>query len=304
MMVEKAHESLQAHVVRRMWLISDLQQSQPHWATACMTAGVEDFLSLNLACDGVCYMGDAIEGQDPGFLKEMTDMQIEKLGMLHAPIYYVMGNHDFDYHRVTHEMRWPFWEGVAAQGNWHVAPTPQTPWFMEDVGPYVMVLFNDHIALDGSWYTTHGEIHGEAEKYDLYGRWAALREQIASIDKPVFTFSHYAYPGGNRESELMRRLLPLPENVRMHFYGHAHIGDGHWAGKDLYRKIACVDNQQIPQLNVASLENRRGSAVRSAVWEYYDDGSCGVYWRNHTLHIWEEMYLQPVLPVPPARVEK
>ncbi len=303
-MVEKARKALEKNVVRRMWLISDLQQSQLQWATACMTAGVEDFKSLNLPCDGVCYLGDAIEGHDPGFLKEMTDMQIEQLGSLKIPVYYAMGNHDFDYFRRTGEMRWPFYEGVAAQDNWHVAASTQSLYFIVDAGPYAMVFICDHVAKDGSWHTTNGAVRGEAEKYDMQGEWAALREKIAAIDKPVFTFAHYAYPGGNRENELFRQLMPLPENVRMHFYGHAHIGDGMWAGKDLYRKIACVDNQQIPQINVASLENRRGSAVRSAIWEYYDDGSTGVFFRNHTLHIWEGMYLQPVLPVPPARVEK
>lgn len=302
-MIQRAMESMKDHVVRRMWVLSDLQQSIPEQATACMTAGVEDFKTLNLMCDGICYLGDAIEGSDLSHLEEMTAMQIEKLGALKLPVYYVMGNHDFDYLRVTGQVRWPFYETVAGQENWHVAPSPQSVYFIEDVGPYAMVFFNDHGAADGSWFTTHGVIHGESQLYPYEEEMKALWQKIAAINKPVFTLSHYPFPGGNRPSDLLARLMPLPDNVRMHLYGHAHIGDGQWAGKDLYRKIACVDNQQIPQINVASLENRRGSAVRSAIWEYYDDGSTAVFFRNHTEHQWDEMYVQRAMPVPPARVE-
>ena len=36
--------------------------------TACMTAGVEDFRALNLPCDGICYLGYAVEGSRLEFL--------------------------------------------------------------------------------------------------------------------------------------------------------------------------------------------------------------------------------------------
>ena len=52
-MIECAMKSLRDKVVKRLWLISDLQQSIPENATACMTAGVEDFRTLNLKCDGI-----------------------------------------------------------------------------------------------------------------------------------------------------------------------------------------------------------------------------------------------------------
>ena len=203
-MIERAMNAMKESVVKRFWLISDLQQSIPENATACMTAGVEDFKTLNLACNGICYLGDVVEGNRLECLNEMTQMQIEKL---------------------------------------------------------------------------------------------------ASFDKPVFTLGHYGFPGANRGNELLGRMLPLPDNVRMRIYGHAHIGDGQWAGRDLYRKIACVDNQQIPQVNVASLENRRGSAVRSAIFEYYEDDTVGIYFRNHTEHQWDEMYMQRTMQAPPVRTE-
>ena len=301
-MIERVMAEMRKDVVRRMWMIADLQQSIPENATACMTAGVEDFKTLNLKCDGICYLGDAVEGGDEGFLREMTQMQIEQLGSLNAPVYYTIGNHDMDFLRRTGQPRQPFFDTVKNLPNWHTANSAQDTHFWVDAGPYVMFFFCAHAAADGSWHTSNGTVRGEVEKYPYYDVADSLRAEIASFDKPVFTMGHYGFPGANRGNELMGKVLPLPENVRMHFYGHAHIGDSRWAGKDLYRKIACVDNQQIPQINVASLENRRGSAVRSAIWEYYEDGTVGVYFRNHTEHTWDEIYMQRAMKAPPARI--
>ena len=75
----------------------------------------------------------------------------------------------------------------------------------------------------------------------------------------------------------------------MHFYGHAHIGDAVWAGKDCHRKICAVDAQPIIQVNVASLENYRGTAVRSVMIEWYDTEEIGVLFRNHTLRCWDDV---------------
>lgn len=303
-MIECAMKSLRDKVVKRLWLISDLQQSIPENATACMTAGVEDFRTLNLKCDGICYLGDAVEGSRIEFLHEMTSMQIEKLGSLNTPVYYAMGNHDMDYLRSTGEPHQPFYETVRELNAWHTQPTAQDMYFTKDWGEFVTVFFGAHAAEDASWHTTNGTVRGDAEKYPYYDKAEELRAMLASFDKPVFTLCHYGFPGANRGNELFGRILPLPDNVRMHIYGHAHIGDGMWAGKDLYRKVACVDNQQIPQVNIASLENRRGSAVRSAIFEYYDDGTVGIYFRNHTEHRWDEMYMQRAMEAPPVRVPK
>ena len=119
----------------------------------------------------------------------------------------------------------------------------------------------------------------------------ALNEQIRKLDKPVITMSHYAFPGGNREAPLFKQLLPLPENVRMHFYGHAHIGDAEWAGKDCYRKLSGVDDQAIMQVNVASLENYRGTAVRSVLVNVYEDDEIGILFRNHSSHCWDDFLI-------------
>ena len=113
-------------------------------------------------------------------------------------------------------------------------------------------------------------------------------EEIAALGKPVLTLSHYSYAGGNRAAPLFDRFLPVAGNVRMHFYGHAHIGDEVWAGKDCHRKIAAVDGQPLMQINVASLENYRGTAVRSVIVEWYDTQEIGVLFRNHSGHCWDD----------------
>ena len=79
--------------------------------------------------------------------------------------------------------------------------------------------------------------------------------------------------------------------MKLHFYGHAHIGDTAWAGKDCFKKISCVDNQNIPQIDIASLENIRGNAVRSAFFEIYEDENYAVLFRNHSEKKWEEIYI-------------
>ena len=122
-------------------------------------------------------------------------------------------------------------------------------------------------------------------------RRAAYRERverIGALKKPVISFSHYSFAGGNRAAPLLDRFLPLPDNFQMHFYGHAHIGDAYWAGKDCYRKICGVDNQPIMQVNVASLENYRGTAIRSAIVEWYKGGEIGALFRNHSQRYWDD----------------
>ena len=128
----------------------------------------------------------------------------------------------------------------------------------------------------------------------------SLRDRLAALNKPLITLSHYSFAGGNRAAPLFDRFLPLPAQERIHFYGHAHIGDAVWAGKDCYRKIAAVDNQPIIQVNVSSLENYRGSAIRSVILEWYETGEIGVCFRNHTRACWDD-YL---LVSPNDRVER
>ncbi|HML45148.1 MAG TPA: metallophosphoesterase [Clostridia bacterium] len=283
-------------VKRRLWILSDLQQSLPERATACMTRAVRDFLSLQLEVEAVCYLGDAVEGHDLGFLRDMSAMQVRELSKVQAPIFYALGNHDFDYYRYHEKdlarMTLPFYEAVSEHPQWRVGRGVEDMAFFEDFGDFALAFLPDHAAKDGRWYTTHGEVRGDADAYPNGPEaYQGVCDKIEGFGKPVITLSHYAFAGGNRPAPLLDRLLPLPGNVRLHLYGHAHIGDAYWAGKDCHRKIAGVDRQPLVQVDVASLENYRGSAIRSVILEWYRDQSIGVYFRNHTLCRWDECYV-------------
>ena len=56
-------------------------------------------------------------------------------------------------------------------------------------------------------------------------------------------------------------------------------------------KTLLVDDHPIVQCDVASLEDGRGSAVRSTILEIYRDGTFGLFFRNHTSGTWEESLL-------------
>jgi hypothetical protein len=234
-----------------------------------------------------------VEGHRLELLEEMAAMQVEVLSRLNAPVRYVLGNHDFDHLRDTkfetrrHAI---FRDAVARVPGWRTTETIEQFYFVDRIGPFAVVFLSDHAAADGRWYTTHGKVHGDWASYPYDARaYQRVRDEIGRIDGPVITCSHYAFSGGNRPSNLMDQMLPLPGNVRLHLYGHAHIGDAAWAGKDLYRKLACVDDHPIVQADIASLEDARGSAIRSAVLEIYEDQSLGLYFRNHSVRRWEDL---------------
>ena len=299
-MLQSVIDRLDSHVIHRVWIISDLQQRIPENAELCVRIAVDDFMDLGMKVNEVFYLGDSVEGTDIDYINQMTEMQIEQLGKIKVPKYYVVGNHDYEYFRYHQKNSGmtgiviPFCERVKALDDWRVQPSIETFCFTEDFGPFVAYFFPDHgDSQSGRWHTTNGEVWGDKSAY-IYSQedFDRVRESIAACGKPVFTFSHYSFMGGNRESPLLSRFLPLPDNVRMHFYGHAHIGDAKWAGKDCFRKIASVDNQPIVQINCASLENFRGSAIRSVFFEIYDNGDVGVLFRNHTKHQWDDIYLQ------------
>ena len=279
--------------VKRLWLISDLQQSVPQQAEDCMTRAVADFLDLDLPVDAVCYLGDSVEGHDLARIRTMTAMQIRELAKIPAPVYYAPGNHDFDYFRRVQPGRMviPFIDEVSRHPQWRLAPSMTDMVFAADFGPFAVVFLPDHAAPDGRWFTSHGGIRGDAEAYPYtYDDWRDLAANIGRMGKPVITMSHYNLPGGNREAPLYGYLLPLPENILLHVYGHAHIGDAAWAGVNCHRKLCGVDGHTVVQANIASLECYRGSAIRSAFLEYYDDGSMGILFRNHSLLRWDDCY--------------
>lgn len=289
-------ESANQRVKHRFWVISDLQQRILERSAYCMTTAVSDFLSLHLPIEAICYLGDATEGEDLELIHEMAAMQVHELSKVDAPVYYVVGNHDFDYfsyhQQKLNKMTIPFMEYVARYPQWHIQEKITDMSYTVDLGDLALVMLTDHADPMGKWYTTHGQVRNDASAYPYTQKhYQELNEQIRQLKKPVITMSHYAFPGGNREAPLFKQLLPLPQNVRMHFYGHAHIGDVEWAGKDCYRKLSGVDYQAIMQINVASLENYRGTAVRSVLVNVYESEEIGVLFRNHSSHCWDDFLI-------------
>ncbi len=285
---------------RRFWVFSDLQQHDPANARRCMHAGVEDFLSLRLPVDAACYLGDSTESADLPHLREMADMQVGELSRVDAPVWYVMGNHEFDFQRWSDpppsgRVVIPMRERILGEKQWHTTASVRDWLLVADFGDLALALFSDHAAEDGSWIAVHGGAYGASGPlpYPDPDAPARAREAVAALGKPVFTMSHYAFPGGNRASDLMSLLRPLPPNAVAHFYGHCHVGDFKWGGQDCLRQISGIDGSALTQFDVASLENRRGNTIRSAILEWYGGASYGVFFRDHVARRWEKAFLSP-----------
>lgn len=278
-------------VRKRVWIFSDLQLQVPEESRRCFETAIQDYKHLNLPCDYIWYLGDATEGKNEDALREMCDMQIEGLKSLNVPVRYVMGNHEFDLLR-SGVNRTPFFEAATKVPGWKSIERIDDFYFFEHVGDYMVAFFSDHADAHGKWCTGNGEVRGNAEMYP-YTRssYEEVTEILSNCELPVLTVSHYAFEGGNRPSALLNQLLPLPANVKIHFHGHAHIGDQKWAGVDCHRQISTVVSQDIAQINVSSLENIRGSGIRSVFLEMYEDQRLGVFFRNHQLREWSAIFM-------------
>lgn len=276
----------------KIWIFSDLQQSNPAYAKECLDICMADFEEMGSPADMIWYLGDSVESANREHLTAMCDMQEQAFVKTGLPLCYTMGNHDLDYVRNHRdEPVWlPFYEMVKKHDNWHVAEDFTKPYFRVELGEFLIYFFCDHMAPDHSWMTSHGEIHGNVEDYPHADVFEQIRNEIKAEGRPVITASHYAYPGGNRESDWMGKLFPLPEQLKIHFYGHAHIGDFVWAKKDAYRRICWTDWHDIPQINVSSYEHIRGQKCRSVFLHIYEDQSFGIFFRNHDDRVFSECY--------------
>ena len=126
-----------------------------------MTTAVSDFLTLSLPVDAVCYLGDATEGNDPDYIRQMTEMQQRELAKIDAPIYYTVGNHDFDYFRAHHaelgRMCLPFVEYVRKFPQWHLPERVSEMAYHVDFGAFAAYFLTDHADPEGRWFVSHGK---------------------------------------------------------------------------------------------------------------------------------------------------
>lgn len=295
-MIDTILKSVEDQVKYRIWLFSDLQQSVPDHAEYCLTTAVRDFQQLGLDCDYIWYLGDAVEGSDRERLEKMVNIQQDLLKPLNIPLRFVLGNHDFDYLRAHKDKEeYPpvfFYDTVLKTPDWKTIDSLSSFYFIEELEDYKIIFLSDHGDPKGEWVSTHGKVHGNQEKYPHTKEdYLQLKQIIEESSKRIITVSHGAFPGGNRPFALWEQLLPLPEHVKVHFYGHSHIGDAVFGKENVYRKVAYIDHAKIPQINVSSLENRRGDEVRSVFLEIYHDHTMGIYFRDHEKERWADLYM-------------
>ena len=277
-----------ARAKNKAWIFSDLQQRDPAKARECMEVGMADFAAMGSPADCIWYLGDAVEGKDLSHLFDMARMQETALEKTGLPVYFVLGNHDVEIAFArTAEWKMPFYEAVKRHENWRTVPSLSDWYFKVPFAGHTVYFLSDHLAPDRSWIYYQGQVRGD---YPYFDRAEKLRKEIASEKCPVITCSHYSYFGGNRASEMQSRLLPLPENVKIHFYGHAHISDYRWARENACRRVSWVDWHDIPQINVSSFEHFRGSVCRSVFLHIYEDNSYGVFFRDHDRRAFTEAY--------------
>jgi hypothetical protein len=289
--ITAAIDTLHQRATHRAWIISDLQQSVPAEAERCLRAALADTVALGLRLDRIWYLGDAVEGHDAVRCAAMARMQVELLGALATPVLFVAGNHDFDLVAAGAGKEPALRAAARGVAGWRTTDALDEPALWDSLGPWTVVALSDHADPAGRWHCTHGLVHGDQAAYPHAGAMPRLRDRIAACAVPVVTIGHYALAGGNRPAPLGDGLLPLPGNVRLHVHGHAHIGDAVWAGKDAHRKIAGIDDHRAPQVDIASLEDRRGSAIRSGFLELYADGGCAVLFRDHSARRWSDALL-------------
>lgn len=300
-MFDKLYSQVQSSVKHSAWVISDLQQPDPAKARHCLETAASDFEQLGKPADQIWYLGDAVHGNHLEHLCSIAGMQEERLAKLNLPLFFLLGNHDLDYANNNLQLApvIPFYEKVQNREGWVTTASMEQFFFKARLGEYTVYFLSDHIDPGNRWVMTHGRVF-RGEEYYPYSQkhWDQLRTDISTENGPVITVGHYSFPGGNRESAMLKKLTPLPGNVRLHCYGHAHIGDWTWAGKDAYRRISWIDWHDIPQVNVSSLDNIRGESCRSVLLHIYENGQLGLFFRDHERRAFTEAYFPAALNYP------
>lgn len=283
----------------RIWAFSDLQQSDPAIAEECLAIALEDMQQIGMDFSHIWYLGDAMEGgRDPEGTRQMTEMQVERLGDLKIPLRFVMGNHDLDATRhlpVGSKPVLPAYEKFRAVPGWRTTESPLDFAFTESYGDTLVVFLSDHLSLENRWFATQQEIRGEfPEEYSHeIEEYQSLRNEMAEWKGTVILAGHYAFPGGARgtpEGGLLERFLPLPDTVKLILHGHSHIGDWVWGKAKTHQRISWVDWHAVPQANISSLDRRRGSQARSAVLHLHANGTLALFFRDHEDGQWSDVF--------------
>lgn len=276
-----------------VWIHSDLQLASPEAARDVLAAAVDDVIDLDLNVGGIWCLGDALCGKDQDALAEVARINVEQYERLDVPVCYVMGNHEMDLRR-NGIHRYPLLDAIADHPQWHTMASRGDFYFARRFFGTMVVFMGDHLATDGAlWWTTHGLLQ-DLQGVGVYPHqpqdYEALRKAMADHDGPVVTASHYAYPGGQRPSALMRQLLPLPDSVRLHVYGHAHIGDLVHNKVHPYRRNNPIEGQSLRQFNISALETRRSAGSHSAFLEFGPEGPTQLRIRCHLEKRWTESF--------------
>ena len=283
-------------VCARAWVMSDLQTSSAAEARRCLRHAIGDVESLGLSVDQLWYLGDAVSGTDLERNRAVAETQIEMLADVGVPCRYVMGNHDIDPPRKADEPEMPFYDRVRDHPDWRTTDEPADFYFVDEIGEHTVLFLSDHVGPDLDWCVTHGRIRGDEDAYPYdEDDYRTAIEEAAATDRPLITAGHNAFAGGNRAAGIQDWLMPLPLRTVLHCYGHAHIGDVKRMpsadGRNGYQTLSYVDHHQVPQIDVASLEDRRGDVIRSAILETYVDGGVAIHVRDHSNKTWRESYM-------------
>jgi len=291
-MYDYCYEESLKRAVHKVWVLSDIQQGDPANTEKCLNIGMDDFELLGRPAEQIWYLGDSVEGDDEERLKKMCALQENAFGALNIPLCYATGNHDYDYVRGHKERSAKTWfrETVKDHPGWHTTENDEDFYFRVMLGDYPVYFLCDHVGKDNDWLVTHSRIvRGKAVYPYTEQDSEALRTRMAEETHLYITAAHYGFAGCNRDHAMMDKLFPLTENHMIHFYGHSHVGD-FCGAENIYRRISWIDWHDIPQIDVSSFENIRGEFCRSALAHIYEDGSMGIFFRNHDDHCFTEAY--------------
>jgi calcineurin-like phosphoesterase family protein len=271
----------------RIWVHSDLQLAEPLAAATTLAKAVDDLLELGLKLDAIWCLGDAHCGANEAALRAVAAINVAQLRRLNASVYYVLGNHEMDL-TASGVRRFPLYELAASDTDWHMAALDEFYFCAEFCG-FLVVFMGDHAAREGNWWTAHGYANGDDYPHTP-ASYEELRRRMRDYDGPVIIASHYALPGGQRPGPLMERLLPLPDNVRLHLHGHAHIGDLVWNKENPWQRENPITGDTRKQYNVSALETARTPGSHSTLLELYPDNSISLRIRCHLEKRWLEEF--------------